>query len=157
MTTPLPTHRLNQVLGRSAWLIIALSSSAFQAHAVGGERSRHGPPDAAFSACADQAEGAACAFEDRNHSISGACYTIHQRAVCVPPHHFKKGRDQPDGQPSDRLPPDAANTLRTDQPAPGLATLGRLITISQWQDQRPLEAVLNFSQHPMKQQENHHA
>lgn len=84
-----------------AKLIMALFASAFLQHASasgGGEGGRrHGPPEAAFTACAQQSEEQACQFEGRNRTISGACYTIHQRSVCVPAHHFKKGGDQPTG------------------------------------------------------------
>lgn len=62
---------------RSFFIVATLVPVAFTTHASpdGEGKRRHGPPPAAFEACANQSEGAACSFTGRrDEAVEGTCF-----------------------------------------------------------------------------------
>ena len=62
---------------------------------------RHGPPDQAFTVCAEQVEGAACSFSGRRGEVQGQCAVPPReegQLVCMPqggpPKHERRSRDE---------------------------------------------------------------
>ena len=49
----------------------------------------HGPPEIAFTVCADAQEGENCSFSARRGDVEGQCYIKRSEMVCVPERHQK--------------------------------------------------------------------
>ncbi len=59
----------------------------------------HKPPEAAFAACKDLSEGAACTVTVHEHQLDGVCKKAHEdeRLVCAPPHPAHPAHEAPAG------------------------------------------------------------
>ncbi|GAB5414993.1 MAG: hypothetical protein Cons2KO_25960 [Congregibacter sp.] len=68
-----PQYSLHFVLGIAA-LTTALAASLTAAEEDENRRQRRGPPPEAIEACAELAEGSACAFTGRRGEASGVCF-----------------------------------------------------------------------------------
>lgn len=74
-----------------------LSSSIANAQPDQQSGQRRGPPPEAIEVCADQAEGAACAFSGRRGDVSGSCVAPPQgegELACAPEGGPPKGHAQ---------------------------------------------------------------
>jgi hypothetical protein len=73
----------------TAMAILAAALTSTYANAEPDQRSgkRRGPPPEAIAACADQTEGAACAFTGRRGEVEGSCIAPPQdqgELACAP-------------------------------------------------------------------------